>query len=406
MSAQSMQQCQPASQNGNNCGMNIVQLTLLEALRRQQQHPAGQQAFFSAPAGLTRPLTRQQAAPDQAKASYQSSVKPLAAAVSSSNLNNESAKEENKRKMIPCRARGMPQDHNFKVSLSLEPTNPYLAMIVYRLNLTLVIFHLSSKTANFMITNDVKHGKGLVCSYPKCRDGGIKFLYCKYCAIPVSKRMFRTRHNNCGGKESAERSYEAKASTTEVAAAKEVEAKKYAKSSQGRSESCDSVKDSKPSEISLSSSDEGDSSRLGPTGKPHHALTQAPSGKPETKVPGYQQSQSKLIIPPPEAASAVSETKQAQQQEWARLLATRPSHEEDDKMSAWIMDVLSVSESCVPDKKDKPAEARSSDNKKGERAEESAPKNFQRTCEEREHMPLKKRKMAGYREEEQAQSRD
>jgi hypothetical protein len=124
MNAQSIMQCLPTSQNGINGGMNIVQLTLLEALRRQQ-HPVGQQAFSSALAGLTRPLsTIQQAATDQAKASYQGSVQPLNA-VSSANLNNESAKEENKRKTIPCRARGMPQDHNFKVSLSLELTKSY-----------------------------------------------------------------------------------------------------------------------------------------------------------------------------------------------------------------------------------------------------------------------------------------
>lgn len=127
MNAQSMQ-CQPTSQNGNNGGMNsIVQLALLETLRRQQ-HPAAQQAFSSAPgAGLSRPFTNQQAALDQhqAKAFYQGSVQPLAAVSSSVNLNNESGKEENKRKTIPCRARGMPQDHNFKVGLSLELANSY-----------------------------------------------------------------------------------------------------------------------------------------------------------------------------------------------------------------------------------------------------------------------------------------
>jgi hypothetical protein len=260
-----------------------------------------------------------------------------------------------------------------------------------------------------MITNDVKHGQGLVCSYPKCRDGGIKFLYCKYCAIPVSKRMFRTRHNNCG-KESAEEeqiSYTAGGKApTEAAAAKEVEAKKYAKASpQGSSGSCDSVKDSKPSEISLSSSDGGDSSSFEPTdGKPHASSAQAPSRKLESKAPAQQQPQSKPIIPPVLlAASAINETKQAQQREWATLLDTRPSHTEGDKMSAWIMAVLSVSESCAPEKKDskKPAEARS-----GDKAEESDRKDCQRKCEEREHMPLKKRRMAEYQEEEQAQSRD
>jgi hypothetical protein len=125
INAQSIQ-CQSASQqNGNNGGMDIVQLALLESMRRQQ-NPAAQQAFYSAPAGLHRPFTNPQAVLDQqVKAFYQGSVQPLAA-VSSANLNNdESAREENKRKTVPCRARGMPQDHNFKVSLSLELANLY-----------------------------------------------------------------------------------------------------------------------------------------------------------------------------------------------------------------------------------------------------------------------------------------
>jgi hypothetical protein len=275
------------------------------------------------------------------------------------------------------------------------------------MDLTLVIFHLSSKTANFMITNDVKHGQGLVCSYPKCRDGGIKFLYCKCCAIPVSKRMFRTRHNNCGKVESAGRSHEAKA-PTEATAAKEVEATKYAKSSQGSSESCGSVIYSKRCEISLSSTDEGDSSSLvEPSGKPH-ASAEALSSKLENNVPDQQQSQSESTIPAQAASAILRETEQTQQRQWARLLATRPSHTESDKMSAWIISVLSVSESCSPEKKSiKPAEARSSDNnKKSDRAETSAPNNCQRKCEEREHMPLKKRRMAGHQEEEHAQARD
>lgn len=249
-----------------------------------------------------------------------------------------------------------------------------------------------------MINDEVKHGQGLVCSYSKCRDGGIKFLYCKYCAIPVSKRMFRTRHNNCG-KESVESSYKTKA-PTEAAAGKEVEAKIYAKSSQESSESCDSVKDSKRCEISISSSDEGDSSSLEPTGKPH-ASAQAPTSSKllESEAPAQKQSQSEPTVPTQADSAIPSETKQAQQREWARLLATRPSHTEGDKMSAWIMAVLSISESCASEKKDpKAAEARSSANKKGDRAEESAPKNCERKWES-EHMPLKKRRMAGHPEE-------
>ena len=35
-----------------------------------------------------------------------------------------------------------------------------------------------------------------MCSYPTCRDGGIKFRYCLLCRIPVAKRNFRLRHSH------------------------------------------------------------------------------------------------------------------------------------------------------------------------------------------------------------------
>ncbi|CAJ1892191.1 unnamed protein product [Cylindrotheca closterium] len=67
--------------------------------------------------------------------------------------------------IVPCRARGMPMDHNFK-------------------------------TAYFVISEDAKHGEDLVCSYFACRNGGVKFRYCAYCMAPVAKRNFCRRHDH------------------------------------------------------------------------------------------------------------------------------------------------------------------------------------------------------------------
>jgi hypothetical protein len=36
----------------------------------------------------------------------------------------------------------------------------------------------------------------LVCSFPTCRNGGIKFLYCLYCDDVIAKRTFRTHHSH------------------------------------------------------------------------------------------------------------------------------------------------------------------------------------------------------------------
>ena len=65
--------------------------------------------------------------------------------------------------LAPCRARGMPVDHN-------------------------------PKTAHFIISEDLEHGTELVCSYSACRNNGVKFCFCAYCQTPVAKRNFRKRH--------------------------------------------------------------------------------------------------------------------------------------------------------------------------------------------------------------------
>lgn len=67
--------------------------------------------------------------------------------------------------IVPCRARGMPVDHNFK-------------------------------TAYFVIPDGIEHGDELICSFPACRQAGVKFRYCVDCKVPVAKRNFRNRHRH------------------------------------------------------------------------------------------------------------------------------------------------------------------------------------------------------------------
>jgi hypothetical protein len=45
-------------------------------------------------------------------------------------------------------------------------------------------------------TSRVLHGLELVCSYPSCRNKGIKFKYCFFCDDAISKRCFRPGHNH------------------------------------------------------------------------------------------------------------------------------------------------------------------------------------------------------------------
>lgn len=39
-----------------------------------------------------------------------------------------------------------------------------------------------------------------MCSFPACRNRGVKFRYCVFCRDPVAKRSFRNRHNHAGEK--------------------------------------------------------------------------------------------------------------------------------------------------------------------------------------------------------------
>eukprot|EP00429_Kryptoperidinium_foliaceum_P029015 CAMPEP_0176128440 /NCGR_PEP_ID=MMETSP0120_2-20121206/64902_1 /TAXON_ID=160619 /ORGANISM="Kryptoperidinium foliaceum, Strain CCMP 1326" /LENGTH=286 /DNA_ID=CAMNT_0017463537 /DNA_START=204 /DNA_END=1064 /DNA_ORIENTATION=+ len=75
---------------------------------------------------------------------------------------SDNAQFENK---LPCRARRMPLDHNFK-------------------------------NAYFIVTEKTGHGDKLVCSYPECAAAGSKFRYCTVCRIPISQRNFYQNHSH------------------------------------------------------------------------------------------------------------------------------------------------------------------------------------------------------------------
>ena len=36
----------------------------------------------------------------------------------------------------------------------------------------------------------------MICSFPKCREDGVKFLYCLYCRDAIGKRVFRNQHHH------------------------------------------------------------------------------------------------------------------------------------------------------------------------------------------------------------------
>ena len=57
------------------------------------------------------------------------------------------------------------------------------------------------QNAYFTMRKNERHGKELVCSFPACRDSGIKFCWCSYCRVPVARRNFRLRHHHADMKQ-------------------------------------------------------------------------------------------------------------------------------------------------------------------------------------------------------------
>ena len=64
---------------------------------------------------------------------------------------------------VPCKARGLPSDHNHRTAYIEIPVN-------------------------------APHGMILMCSHTMCAGTGRKFRYCAVCKVPVAKRNFRKRH--------------------------------------------------------------------------------------------------------------------------------------------------------------------------------------------------------------------
>mmetsp|Transcript_40742 Transcript_40742/g.117003 ORF Transcript_40742/g.117003 Transcript_40742/m.117003 type:complete len:513 (-) Transcript_40742:361-1899(-) len=194
--------------------------------------------------------------------------------------------------VVPCRARGMPMEHNFQ-------------------------------TAYFEIPDDIQHGDGLICSFPECRNRGVKFLYCAYCKDPVAKRNFRNRHTHEEEekKKKKEEAANAKKAPPSSTAKKVVVAKKPHEISEGTGSS--NTGSSKTTSIS------------DPTAqmKKHHRQKDSKKRSASTSLSDSDESRKKL-------ARMDNERKDT----WAMLLAERPSTDQSDAMSAWLMKVMAVSD--------------------------------------------------------------
>mmetsp|Transcript_12596 Transcript_12596/g.27843 ORF Transcript_12596/g.27843 Transcript_12596/m.27843 type:complete len:407 (+) Transcript_12596:1172-2392(+) len=157
--------------------------------------------------------------------------------------------------LVPCRARGMPMDHNFK-------------------------------TAHFVIPENIEHGAELLCSYPSCRNAGVKFRFCTVCQVPVAKRNFRKRHMHANGDNAEEKLSDDEVDITAFA---------------------------------------------------------RPCTPKQLASPGNDATAS---VKRSWSGGVGSNAEQENEREWASLLSQRPSTDDNDAMSQWLLKVLTVSDAA------------------------------------------------------------
>jgi hypothetical protein len=234
-----------------------------------------------------------------------------------------------------------------------------------------------SQTAYFVIPENVKHGEELICSYFACRNAGIKFRYCSHCKVPVAKRNFRKRHKH-GGEDIPKGTGDESGDEGELA-----------------------VKKGIPSQITAnreaSHDADGISSQSADSTKEHEknmTETDVQQGLVRSSMRTFEIKQSKdtTLKDIPAAAAPLGDDKisEKRQKRWTSLLARRPSTKDGDSMSAWLMEVLAVSDLATPLKvtpensatisqethlaNKKQAETRSPGKKKGDAPDSDSPR--------------------------------
>eukprot|EP00529_Nitzschia_sp_RCC80_P004210 CAMPEP_0113462528 /NCGR_PEP_ID=MMETSP0014_2-20120614/12146_1 /TAXON_ID=2857 /ORGANISM="Nitzschia sp." /LENGTH=955 /DNA_ID=CAMNT_0000354409 /DNA_START=659 /DNA_END=3526 /DNA_ORIENTATION=+ /assembly_acc=CAM_ASM_000159 len=233
--------------------------------------------------------------------------------------------------ILPCRARGMPPDHNFK-------------------------------NAHFIIPPDVKHGQELVCSHAVCRQRGIKFRYCWECRIPVAKRNFHQRHSHGleDGTFTLGRAVDVRSSVTRDTETHEV-------TSLYLNEKCTKGMDATKAEENKSIR----ANKERTTDK--DAIQAAINRHSFHRTSGTNESTGEIHQPPIPSSITASESSSCpkrvggnliaakgrsladvgtddmysslQKVQWATLLDKRPSEDDTDGMSAWLLEVMEVSDS-------------------------------------------------------------
>ena len=239
--------------------------------------------------------------------------------------------------IVPCRARGMPMDHNFKVRCSFclatncrDSSQKEASVFGLRsqlfISLTSCTCIVQLQTAYFVIPENVKHGEELICSYFACRNAGIKFRYCSHCKVPVAKRNFRKRHKH-GGEDIPRGAGDDSGGEEEPSVKKGIPAHITADQDQENDALSSQSADSNPQE----------KSDLG-----------VRQGLVQSSMRTFEKKKQPQVPEAPEESVTGAKISMDRKERWAALLGKRPATKDGDSMSAWLMEVLAVSDLDTP----------------------------------------------------------
>ena len=176
-----------------------------------------------------------------------------------------------------------------------------------------------------MIPEDIKHGDGLICSYPACRNRGVKFLYCSYCRDPVAKRNFRMKHSHSEGEEGNGKAPK--------------EEKSFSRNYKSNGNDNDDDEEIMPLTTTVVSSSSHHSSMASESLS--RSMPLKGSKRPMGEITGLSTVDNMI-------AKKLAKIDSKRHYAWETLLGSRPLTEDGDEMSSWLMQVLCLSDLKMP----------------------------------------------------------
>lgn len=222
----------------------------------------------------------------------------------------------------------------------------------------------------------MEHGKGLVCSFPQCRNTGIKFRYCKFCDDAIARRNFK-RHQHSNKDTQENKTGRPRKSHPQPAGdenSKEVGHESEKDTSSSSSESSGSqadvsdeldAEDSVRQQISSANTSVPKSDEV-----PDASLDSdnSQSGEESGRAPPLPEQHSDSVVAESRRSSRAAHDLQAEYRQpstkrrdlWAALLMQRPT-DDGRAMHRWLDKIQSVSNLNIPDEALGLSEASSSD---------------------------------------------